>query len=133
MNQMGTGTTRARALVSCGIAAILPGCGGYSGICGTVRVHPDATEGAALPVTGARVTLACPGQSDPVFRVESDGSGRFEHPLREPVSNACLLVIEKPGLVARKIRILDVCVNSGRKDQCRVAVVTGHLVRLGAP
>jgi hypothetical protein len=118
-------------LTLCWPIGMAAGCGSYAGVHGVVN-----TAGADVhPVDRATVSMNCPGTTTPVFRVETDGSGRFEHRLDEAVSNACELLVEKPGLVPRRFRMLDVCAEGGRGrvDQCSEAVVTAHLGAAQAP
>jgi hypothetical protein len=65
---------------------------------------------------------------------ETDATGRFAYRLDGPISNACWIGVEKPGMVARKVRVLDVCADSnGETDRCFDAVVTAHLARQTTP
>jgi hypothetical protein len=121
-------------LVVVGAASLSLGCASYEGVHGSIRVVSSG-EAAGAPVVGARVSLTCPNEGGPVFRVESDTSGRFAYRLDRSVSNACQLLIEKPGFFPRSFRILDVCAagEAVREDRCRSAVVTAHLAAVQAP
>lgn len=126
--------SRPLVFVLVALAGLSGGCASYEGVHGVIRVA-SSTGAAGAPVAGARVSLTCPDVAAPVFQVASDAAGRFAYRLDRPVSNACQLVIEKPGLLPRSLRILDVCAagDGARVDRCDDAVVTAHLSPTNAP
>jgi hypothetical protein len=125
------------ALEGCVLALVhgclLAGCTFHDGIRGSVHAYPETPGGAGAAMQGARVTLTCPeGQPMPV--AETDATGRFAYRLDGPISNACWIGVDKPGMVPRKVRVLDVCADSnGAEDRCRDLVVTAHLARQPTP
>ena len=119
-------------LATATLASMLLACTFPASVRGSVRV-PGATPAASSePVSGAQVTMLCP-EREPLVLGETDASGRFEHDVGAPFSNACWIVTEKSGLYSERVRVLDACAYSRRTDQCIEAVVTAHLVPRQAP
>ncbi len=98
------------AAISVASGLLLPGCTpGYS-IRGRVHEPTACTEGADArrPVSGAKVTLRCPGGTAHLS-AESTADGSFASSQIGVLPNNCDLMVEKPGYLPRIYAVGDLC------------------------
>ena len=120
------------------------GCSPFPAVQGVARLarRPCASVAGGVialgaPIAGASVGIVCPDGAG--VKSESGADGRFRGEWRpgEPMSNLCVVHVEKQGYMPRDYAVADICGSprqrAGQPPSCISAVLVAELIPAGSP